>query len=143
MQGGKRSSNLTDKISATDKEVGKFGLMFGGIASALCGYMLYRGSGHWPWAAGSAAFFFLTGLFLRPALRPVYIGWMKFAFVLGWVNTRLLLGIFFYLVLTPIGLFLRITGKDLLDRRIDRSAKSYWIKRGSDPVDKSRYERLF
>ena len=40
-------------------------------------------------------------LSVHAVLRPIYVGWMKFAFVLGWINTRLILGLFFYLILTP------------------------------------------
>jgi hypothetical protein len=68
---------------------------------------------------------------------------MKFAALLAWVNTRLILGLFFYLVLTPVGVILRLMGKDLLDEKIDRSASSYWIKRDQAITDRSRYERLF
>ena len=68
---------------------------------------------------------------------------MKFAHVLGWINTRLLLGLFFYLVMTPVALVLRLAGKDLLQQRLDRSAKSYWVKREPAPTDPERYERLF
>jgi hypothetical protein len=68
---------------------------------------------------------------------------MKFAFVLGWINTRILLGIFFYLILTPIGLIMRISGKDLIDQKIDKGAKSYWKKRERVPFDPAQYERLF
>jgi hypothetical protein len=68
---------------------------------------------------------------------------MKFAFALAWVNTRLILGVFFYLVLTPSGLVMRLLGKDPLRRRIERSAKSYWIRKEPVLFDKSRYENLF
>ncbi len=88
-------------------------------------------------------FFLVTGLFGYPVLRPLYLGWMKFAFVLGWLNTRLLLGVFFYLVITPTGLLLRILRKDLLDQRVDRSAKSYWKLREVKPFDPKQCERLF
>ena len=68
---------------------------------------------------------------------------MKFAHALGWINTRLLLGLFFYLVLTPAALILRLLGKDLLHQQVDRSAPSYWIKREPVQLDPERYERLF
>jgi hypothetical protein len=68
---------------------------------------------------------------------------MKFAFLLGWLNTRLLLGVFFYLILTPIGLLLRLTGRDLLDRKIDPAARTYWSKREVVPFDPERCERMY
>lgn len=131
------------KIVATDKEVRKFGVMFAIICLAVAGYSFYRGGAAWPWFLGGSAFFILGGLVLRSVLRPIYIGWMKFAFVLGWVNTRLLLGVFFYGILTPIGLIMRLFGWDPLTRKIDRRAVSYWVKRAPAPFDPKRYEQLF
>lgn len=97
----------------------------------------------WSWFGLAGAFFLLAGLFVQSILRPVYIGWMKFAFILGWVNTRILLGVFFYLIITPIGVVMRLAGKDLLDRKIDRSAKSYWKKRDRTAFDPKRMEQQF
>ncbi len=132
---------MTDRIDASRTAVRKFGLLFGALSVLVGAYMLYRGHGTWVWALGAAVFFWVTGLVGYPVLKPVYIGWMKFAYVLGWINTRLFLGLFFYLILTPMGLLLRLLGKDLLDEKIDKNAATYWKKR--EPVDPSRYERLF
>jgi hypothetical protein len=117
--------------------------MFAGICAAAAAYGAYKGSALWPWFAGGGSFFLLTGLFAEPVLRPVHAAWMKFAHALGWLNTRLLLGVFFYLVLTPVALVLRLAGKDLLQQRLDRSARTYWIKREPAQFDPDRYERLF
>lgn len=113
------------------------------MCAAAAGYLFFRGGCAWPWFAAGAGFFFLTGLAGYPVLKPVYAGWMMFAFVLGWVNTRIILGVFFYTILTPVGLVLRLSGKDLLDKRLDRSAKTYWIKRERVPFDKARYKQQF
>ena len=55
----------------------------------------------------------------------------------------LLLGLFFYLVMTPMGVIMRLGGKDFLHERIDRSAASYWIKREDKEFNRDRYRRLF
>ena len=135
---------MTDmKITATDREVKKFGLMFSAICLAVAGYSYYRDGSVWPWFLGGGALFLAGGLFARSLLKHVYVAWMKFAFVLGWVNTRLILGIFFYGVLTPVGVIMRLFGWDPLTRKIDRSAPSYWVKRQQEPFDPKKYERLF
>ncbi len=90
-----------------------------------------------------SAFFFIMAFLAPLALKPVYIAWMRFAYVLGWVNTRLILAIMFYLVFTPIGLALRLLRKDLLERKIGEGELSYWKKKetlGSNPL---QYERQF
>lgn len=124
-------------------EVRKFGLLFSGVCALAAGYSFWKGSDLAGWFTGGAAFFMLTGLFFEPVLRPIHAAWMAFARALAWANTRLLLGVFFYLVLTPLGLVMRLFGKDFLDERIDRSSRSYWIPRKPEPLDKARCERLF
>lgn len=76
-------------------------------------------------------------------MRPLYLGWMKLALALAWINTRILLGLFFYLVLTPIGLLMRLFGKDFLDEKCEKTIPSYWTKREGSAIEQSRYERLF
>ncbi len=130
-------------VKSTPNEIRKFGYLFASIGVLVAAYMVYKGHRGWPWALVGSGFFLTTGLFFTPVLKPIYIGWMKFAHALGWINTRVILGIFFYLVLTPLGLILRLLGKDLLDQKIDRSARSYWVKREPVKVDPGRYEQLF
>jgi len=87
--------------------------------------------------------FFLSAFIIPVFLRPIYIIWMRLAFLLGWINTRLILIILFYLVLTPIGLCMRLFGVDSLDRKIEKGEISYWKKkeiRSSNPLN---YERQF
>jgi hypothetical protein len=134
---------LIERITISKKEVRKFGLLFGVLAVAGGGYLLYRSNTMWVWLVGASAFFFISGLFATPILKPLYVVWMKFAFVLGWINTRILLGVFFFLILSPVAVVLRLLGKDPLDRRIDSSAKSYWKRKPLEEFDRARYERLF
>ena len=66
------------------------------------------------------------GFVLPGMLRPIYVAWMTLAMPIGWVVSHLLLLFVFYLVVTPIGLAMRLIGYDPLTRQLDRSAKSYW-----------------
>jgi hypothetical protein len=67
---------------------------------------------------------------------------MAFAMVLGHVNTRIILTALFYLVMTPVGMIMRLF-RDPLDRSLDDRDASRWIKREREPVDVARYERQF
>jgi hypothetical protein len=134
---------LIEKIKATPGSVRKFGVLFSVIGVLLTAYLIYRGTVYWYWPLAGSLFFIITAFVGYPILKPLYIGWMAFAYVLGWINTRVLLGVFFYLILTPIGLLLRVGGKDLLDQKVDRSARTYWKKRERQAFDPARYERLF
>lgn len=67
---------------------------------------------------------------------------MKFAHMLGWVNTRIILSIVYFLIFTPIALFFRFIGKDPMDRRF-KSVGSYWIKREEKVLKPDDYRRQF
>ena len=61
--------------------------------------------------------FFIAGLVFPVVLKPAYIVWMRFAFILGWINTRVILVILFYLIFTPIGWVMKLLRIDLLERK--------------------------
>lgn len=90
----------------------------------------------------SLAFLFL-GQFAPVILKPIYHIWMALAFCLGWINTRIILIVIFYLLLSPIGLLAKLLRKDFLDLRIERQRVSYWKKREGKDMAKERYERIF
>ena len=92
------------------------------------------------WIAGPVVAAIYYGL---PVIRkPVYLAWVYAAFPIGWTVSHLLLAVVYYLVLTPIGLALRLFGRDIVSRRFDRSATTHWIERR--PVDdRTRYFRQF
>jgi hypothetical protein len=91
------------------------------------------------WIGGGAAG--LLGLTGTPAALPLYWAWMGFAFVAGNVMSRVVLTLFYFLVMTPVGLFMRLIGRDKLGLR-RRSAATYWVDLHL-PDDPSRYERQF
>ena len=75
-------------------------------------------------------------------LSYIYRAWMLVAEGISWVLLRIILGVFFYLVLSPAGLLMRVFGRDILDEKIDRETLSYWKKKVSQPTQE-QYERLF
>jgi hypothetical protein len=123
-----------DAASATPLRLRQFGLIVGGLTAALFGVLppLF-GSGHWPvwpWVVGAALAG--TALAAPTSLRPLYKGWMRVGAVLGWINTRILLLIVYCLLVVPIGLFMRLSGRDPMSRRIDKSLDSYRVKSRDD-----------
>lgn len=110
----------------TSGELRKFGLTmavaFGGLSLLLwCREIAWAG-----YVMGAAVFFLGSALLLPRALAPLEKGWMAFAEVLSGIMTRVILVLTFYLVLTPLGLLLRLMGKDLLSRKPDQNRSSYW-----------------
>ena len=90
-----------------------------------------------------SALFFILAFAFPVFLEPVYIFWMKLAFVLGWINTRLILLIMFYLIFAPVGLVMRVFGVDLLARKIEKNKETYWLKKEKKGFEARNYERQF
>jgi len=90
-----------------------------------------------------AAPLLLLALTVPAALAPIRRGWMRFAWLLGWVNTRVLLVTAFFLLVTPISLLLRLFGRDPLQRRFDARKSTYWQERPQAPADPTRYTRQY
>ena len=76
-------------------------------------------------------------------LKPVYRVWMTLAVVMGFIMTRVILSVVYYLVMTPIGLAMRLFGKDPMHRRIDPEASSYWIEKSYDDESPERLEKYY
>jgi len=80
--------------------------------------------------------------FIPPLAIGFHRGWMAIAAALGYVNTRILLSIVYYLVLTPMGVWRRLTGHDPLSRRA-KGQPSYWIQRTSVKQTHEGFKRAF
>ena len=89
--------------------------------------------------AGTAG---VAGLWRPSLLRPVYVLWMVAVLPVGWTISHLAMAAIYYLVVTPIGLIMRLCGHDPMHRRFDRAARSYWRARPPE-ARKGRYFRQF
>ena len=128
---------------ADKKELRQFGLVFATGMALIFGlflpWLFERPWPLWPWIV--AGVFTVTALLLPQALRPVFWLWMKFGHVLGWINTRIILGITFLLLFIPVALVFHLLGKDPMRRRLDPSVSSYRIK--SEHLPRERMEKPF
>ncbi len=131
------------KIKSEKKDLRNFGITFGIILGLLGGLLWWKGKDSATvFMILSCAFFFL-GFVLPGVLKPLQKTWMAFAVVLGFFMTKVILSILFYLAFTTIGLGGRLMGKKFLDLKMDKSEKSYWIKRKSRSFNKQDYEKQF
>ncbi len=94
--------------------------------AVVCGLFLLRGWDSWPVPAALSAAFALAALLLPRALAPVERGWMRLAHLLGRVVTTVLLTVVFFLVITPLGLVMRLLGRDPMMLRSGGGRESYW-----------------
>ena len=114
----------------TDKAaLKKFGLIMGLFSLIVAAALFIKHRQSALPAAIVALAFFLIAISMPGLLKYLYIVWMKLAFILSWFNARLLLCVIFYLVLSPVGLIMRIFRVDFLERRFNPSLDSYWKAR--------------
>ena len=81
------------------------------------------------WSTIIALIFLILGLTKSKLLTPLNILWFKFGIALGAIVAPIVMSIIFFLAITPIGLLMKILGKDLFIKKINKKKNTYWIKR--------------
>ncbi len=109
-----------------------FGIVFAAVFAIIGLWPLLDGAPIRLWALAVAGIFLAAALFFPVVLRPLNRFWFLFGMALHKVMSPLVMGLLFYLTVTPIALIMRIAGKDPLHRRFEPEAKSYWVER--DPA---------
>lgn len=130
-------------IQSSKKDLRKFGLTVGLALAVLGGFFFWLGKGYSIYLLAAGPALIVLGYAAPVILKPLQRGWMTAAVVLGWVMTRIILSILFYLVLTTIGFIGRLSGKQFLELKWDRSQPTYWNYRQPEAFDKTRYEKQF
>lgn len=122
---------LEKSMNERKQELRKFGYVMGGFVALIFGLLLpWLWSArwpHWPWIV--AGIFFLVATVFPVALSLVYKYWMRVGDVLGWINTRIILGIVYILVFSPLGFLMRILGKDTLQKKWNGDLQTYRINK--------------
>jgi hypothetical protein len=106
-----------------------FGVVFAVVFGLVGAWPLMQSSPPRWWALGLAVAFALVAAIRPKLLAGMNRWWIKLGVLLGRVVSPIALGILFYVVLVPIGILMRITGKDPLRLKRDAGAQSYWIPR--------------
>ena len=132
-----------EKLKTGVRELRKFGLMVGGVFVAIGVVLLLRHKSNYPIVLGVGSTLILFGAIWPRALKWIYVAWMTLAFTLGFVMSNVILTLFFFLLVTPIGLLARLFGKDFLAQKLDKKAASYWIPRAKEAKTAGSYERQF
>ena len=123
------------------KELRRFGLLVGGIFNVIGLWpMLLHGESLRLWALGVGGLLMVLGGMLPQALFPIHKGWMKVGHILGWINTRILLGIVFYGLITPIGIVFRLMGKDTMRQAFSEASSIYRVIRQPRPRSHMKYQ---
>lgn len=141
MEGTRRLANAIP-ARLTHREGRRFGLTVGTAFLILCAILRWRGHEWGMIATGTIGIaLILGGLVVPVQLSPVYRAWMGLAHLLSKVTTPIFMAIVYFLVLTPIGLLLRLLGR----RPLSRSAMKggFWIDRSADAERRGTMERQF
>ena len=127
--------------AATRKELRQFGLLVGAIFTVMGLWpLVFRGEPLRLWAIGIGGLLIVLGAILPQVLAPIHTGWMWVGHILGWINTRILLTIVFYGLVTPIGLVFRLMGKDTMRQTLDESGTTYRVVRSPRPRSHMKYQ---
>ena len=105
-----------------------FGIVFFIVFILIAFYPLINQGEVRIWSIVISLFFFILGIANSKILTPLNRIWFKFGLFLGKIISPIIMGIIFFLVVTPIGLIMRIFGKDVINLKFD-SNKSYWIEK--------------
>lgn len=106
-----------------------FGNTFAGVFLLIGGLSVWKGSAAGPWWIGGSLVFFCLAQFWPRPLTPLNAVWFRLGLLLHRIVSPVIMGLMFFAVMTPIGWVMRRMGHDLLSRRLDSSASSYWVVR--------------
>jgi hypothetical protein len=122
----------------------EFAFLLTGLGAVSAGIALWRHHAARAWIFGAIG---VAAPLLALAVKPLWLAffrsWMKLAEGMGWVTTRVILTLFFFLVLTPVGLLRRAMGRPTLDTRWKDGKISYWVPK--EPIEPTieRYAKRF
>jgi len=130
-------------IKETKKDLKKFGITVGTVLILIAGVLLWK-------QKDGYIYFGITGILLVSAalikpviLKPLNKAWMTLAILMGWVMTRVILIILFYIVVTPTAFFAKVFKKSFLDLKIDKARNTYWEIRKKKQFEPEDYEKQF
>ena len=114
----------------TTSDLRKFGFIMGGMVALMFGlifpWIFDKTSENWPiWPFIVMTVFFILAIAVPEVLRPVNHIWLKIGNFLGFINSRIILGAMFYLMIFPIGMILKVLGKDSMQRKLEENADTY------------------
>jgi len=130
-------------IDKSDDAVKKTGLTVGVVLILVSLLLWYLGKNSFMYFSIVGGLFVILAFIAIPILRPFHKLWMMLALLMGFVMSRVILTLLYYLVLTPIGLLAKLVGKKFLSLGFDKKAKTYWENRENVIKQQIDYERQF
>ncbi|MDP6401058.1 MAG: SxtJ family membrane protein [Candidatus Marinimicrobia bacterium] len=130
-------------IKSEKSDLRKFGITIGVILLIIAGFLFWKEKESFQILLTFGITFCILGIMIPFILKPIYWIWMIFATILGWIMTRIILSLLFYIIFTTIGLTLRLFGKQFLSLRVDKLNNSYWNDRKTEKRVLKDYEKQY
>ena len=122
-------SETTSHIAIEQSSEKSFGIVFSIVFLIVALYPLINSEGLHIWAlVASIIFFFLAFIAPNVLVLPNKL-WFKFGLLLGSIIAPIVMALVYFSTVLPIGIIMRLLGKDLLKQKLNKNAKSYWIER--------------
>ena len=137
-------------LELSKKKLRSFGLLVGGIFLLISAWIFFSQRNELPETSNYTfaymllvigGILFLFGGLFPLLLKTTYKIWMGLAIAMGWVVSRILIMILFYLVVTPISLIAKLSGKEFLDLKFRDNKSSYWVIKPKDT--KINYKKMY
>ena len=135
-------NHLISRIKITKEEIRKFGIVIGIILIIIGVILFWKKNISYPMLMITGIFLLVGGLSIPIILKPIYLIWMIFATILGWLMTRVILSLLFFGLITPISLIARLMGKKFIYLKGDKINNSYWNYR-SNRAQNVDYEKQY
>ena len=124
------------------KDLKNFGYTIGFILLIISVFLFVRERDSSIYFFSLGLIFIGLGIIIPTVLKPAYKIWMSFAVIIGWIMTRIILSVLFYLIISTIGIFARLFGKDFLNLK-SKNNESYWNIRNKEYELNQDYEKQF
>ena len=130
-------------IQSGKKELRNFGFTIGLILCFIAGILFYKNHNLFTSTIYTAGVLIGFSIIMPKILKPIYLVWMIFALILGWIMTRLILSLLFFVIITFIRLIAGILGKSFLELNQSKESKSYWNHRVGELEKNQDYEKQY
>jgi hypothetical protein len=131
------------QIDSSEKSVRKTGLTVGVVLILISFILWWLEKNSFMYFSIAGGLFIILSYIAVAVLKPFHKVWIGFSLILGFVMSRIILSVLFFLVVTPIGLIAKLVGKKFMPLGFDKNATTYWEKREKTVKEKVDYERQF
>jgi len=131
-----------NSIKSSRKDLKNFGFAIGFILLIIGAFLFVKGKDLFVYFFSIGSILLILGGIAPLILKPFYKIWMIFAVMIGWIMTRIILSVLFFSIITILGLFTRLLGKDFLNLK-SNSNESYWNIRKKERELNQDYEKQF